>query len=117
VLVIRTEAVGDWRTVSLRRAAAAIPGSILIQDDGGREAALFGAQTSGLLLVYDGAGVLRFQGGITAGRGDEGPHPAEDARIALLRGTAATTTAPVYGCSLEAHRQAAKGAKSCPTRS
>jgi hypothetical protein len=117
VFVLRTEAVGDWRAASLRRAAAAIPRSILLEDDGGREAALFGAQTSGLVLFYDGAGVLGFQGGITAGRGHKGANRSEEALVGLLRGPSAAATTPVYGCSLEARRQPAKGAKSCPTRS
>lgn len=116
VFVLRTEAGHDWRTSALRRQAAAVPGATLLEDDGGREAGRFGARTSGVALLYDAAGTLRFQGGITAARGHEGANAAEDRLIGLLQGSSKRAAAtPVYGCSLEKARpRAMSGVKPCP---
>jgi hypothetical protein len=62
----------DWTQTDLWENAAAIPGVSVALDDAGSEAAIFGAETSGIALLYDRAGNLLFQGGITASRGHEG---------------------------------------------
>jgi CheY-like chemotaxis protein len=113
--VLRTEAIRDWRASELRHDLSSIREAIVIDDDGGREAARFGAQTSGLVLLYDRSGALRFHGGITAGRGHEGANCAEDSLAGILRNSStAISETPVYGCSLElAQRHAAKGANAC----
>jgi len=91
----------DWEQTDLWRRAAAIPGISLTRDDGGAEARLFGAATSGQTVVYDGDGRLLFGGGITAARGHEGDNAGRSAIVSLLasRGAAPTST-PVFGCSL-----------------
>ncbi len=92
--------------------AQSIPGVSVTSDRDGHEAALFGALTSGHVMLYDRAGALTFSGGITPARGHEGDSPARQRLLALL---AEETSAPVpnrfasalvasgavYGCSLE----------------
>jgi hypothetical protein len=57
--------------------------------------------TSGHVAVYDRSGTLQFEGGITAGRGHEGPSDGADAALAALTGRRPLiSTAPVYGCPL-----------------
>ncbi|HEV7484800.1 MAG TPA: RedB protein [Thermoanaerobaculia bacterium] len=113
--VLRTEAIRDWRASALRHDASSIRGAVVIDDDGGWEAARFGAQTSGLVLLYDRSGVLRFHGGITAGRGHEGGNRAEDSLAGILRNpSTAISQTSVYGCSLElAQQHATKGVNAC----
>jgi hypothetical protein len=84
----------NWRT------ASAIPGVVVIADSEGREAALFGATTSGQVCYYDAAGRLAFAGGLTAQRGHEGTSPAHLALAALVAGRAAPRCSPVFGCQL-----------------
>ncbi len=71
----------------------------------GQEAKLFGAKTSGDVLLFGANGKLIFAGGITASRGHEGDNPGADAMLKALgesrRNKVTTTTAtPVFGCSL-----------------
>lgn len=89
---------GDlWET------ARAIPGVAVAADRDGREAALFGAATSGQALYYDANGALRFRGGITAARGHEGGNFGSDAVLALVRESAGQRAdTPVFGCPLPA---------------
>jgi hypothetical protein len=102
VLFFRPADSSPWERTSLWEQAAAIPGVSVAWDDGGEEAARFGARTSGQAFVYDVAGALRFSGGITAARGHEGDNPGRDAVVALAIGDApARATTPVFGCPLE----------------
>ena len=81
--------------------AAAIPGVAAREDLDGAQARLFGAETSGFLVLYDPRGQLLFQGGITGSRGHAGDNAGEDAVALLLTGRAAgLRQTPVYGCSL-----------------
>jgi hypothetical protein len=99
VLFLRPEK--SWERTDLWRAAAALPGTRVLADSGGRDAALFGAATSGHVLVYDATGVLRYSGGITGSRGHEGGNPGLDAVVGLLtRGRADRDRWPVFGCPL-----------------
>jgi hypothetical protein len=85
----------------LWRAAAAVPGLALGLDRNGREARLFGAQTSGQVVLYDAGGRLRFEGGLTLARGHPGVSPGRDAVEALLHDKRAPVTqTPVFGCRL-----------------
>jgi hypothetical protein len=62
---------------------------------------LFGAETSGTILLYDYHGNLLFKGGITGSRGHAGDNLGEDAIASLCLGQAAATNqTPVFGCSL-----------------
>ena len=65
--------------------ARAIPGALVAVDLYAREARRFGASASGQLLLYDAAGLLLFEGGITTARGHEGGNAGEDALVAVLR--------------------------------
>ena len=96
-----------WEKTTLWRDAARIPGVFVACDPNGVEAKRFGAFTSGQTALYDPAGHLLFQGGITELRGHGGDNAGADAIVNLVlhHNTAATaTTRPgetaVFGCSL-----------------
>jgi hypothetical protein len=91
----------DWARTGLWPSAAAIP-DVMVQEDGeGTQARLFGAETSGFLVLYDPHGRLLFKGGITGSRGHAGDNAGEDAVVSLLGGQAPSLRqTPVYGCSL-----------------
>ena len=102
VLFIKPAGAGaGWVESDLWASAAAIPGVRVAADEGGREAARFGAGTSGLTLLYGADGRLLFSGGVTSARGHEGDNAGRDALVGLLaneKGEAAET--PVFGCQL-----------------
>jgi hypothetical protein len=103
VLFLQPEGVNpDWVRTDLWRSAAAIPGVRTVADEGGREAARFGARTSGQTLVYGPGGDLLFSGGITGARGHVGDNAGREAIESITetdtRRPKATT--PVFGCSL-----------------
>jgi hypothetical protein len=102
VLFVRPPGVtDDWTKTSLRKRAATIPGVKVELDPDGREARLFGAESSGHVVLFDPAGRLLFSGGITAARGHAGDNTGEDAVIALINGQDTQTHhADVFGCSL-----------------
>jgi len=102
-------ALADRVAGELRAQARDIPGVRIIDDPGGVAASRLGARTSGTVLFYDRSGSLRFNGGITPGRGHEGDSHGADALRALLQGetaagaagaTSTTHAAPVFGCEL-----------------
>jgi hypothetical protein len=81
--------------------AAAIPGVSVVYDREGAEAARFHAVVSGQTLVYDDAGQLRFSGGITAARGQQGDNAGVEAVLDLAeRRHARRTTTHIFGCAL-----------------
>jgi hypothetical protein len=93
----------DWVRSDLWRSVAGMPGLILHEDVGGREAAYFGAATSGQVLLYDPRGRLLFRGGITAARGHAGDNAGAAQILALLSGGGRMSRAtPVFGCALRA---------------
>ena len=80
--------------------AGALPGAIRIVDDG-REAARFGARTSGYTVVYDRDGILRFSGGITGSRGHAGDNVGRAAVQRLAAGQDSEVRShAVFGCAL-----------------
>ena len=92
---------GDWVHSDLWKSAAAIPGVVVREDPNGAQARLFGAETSGDVLLYDTHGRLLFNGGITGSRGHAGDNAGENTIIARLQGQEASLKqTPVYGCSL-----------------
>ncbi|HEY1923462.1 MAG TPA: hypothetical protein VGG44_11985 [Tepidisphaeraceae bacterium] len=106
VLFIRPSGFGPgWEQTDLWRDAAAIPGTFVSCDVDGVEARRFGAMTSGQTALYDSAGRLLFQGGITESRGHEGDNAGcdaiadlvlhEDKTVGISRGETG-----VFGCSL-----------------
>ena len=105
VLFIKPPGAGaDWDDTDLRASAAAIPGVTVIIDENGKEAARFGAETSGHTLVFDRNGTLIFTGGITASRGHAGDNAGQNAVLAALSEQAMERArTPVFGCSLTKH--------------
>jgi hypothetical protein len=98
----------DWDHADIRRSIEAIPGARVQSDEGGREAKLFHAATSGAAILFDGSGRLLFSGGITGARGHSMSGGGRDTVIQwALSGSAARGSAPVYGCSLFAREGAA----------
>jgi hypothetical protein len=97
----------DWTRSDLWRSAAAIPGVTVHDDPDGAQARLFGAETSGFVLLYNPRGQLRFKGGITGSRGHAGDNDGESAIVSLLAGREVNLKqTPVYGCSLLGECQA-----------
>ena len=92
---------GDWVHSDLWKSAAAIPGVVVREDPNGAQARLFGAETSGDVLLYDTHGRLLFNGGITGSRGHAGDNAGEDAVLAILAGRdTGVKQTQVFGCSL-----------------
>lgn len=102
VLVVRPTGVGpDWDDTALVSRAAAIPGVAVATDEGGTEAARFGARTSGFTVLYDASGRRLFRGGITSARGHEGDSFGSQRIVSLLTtGKADRADAPTFGCAL-----------------
>jgi hypothetical protein len=116
VLFVKPAGFSDeWVQSDLWASAAAIPGVTPVLDDGGAEAGLFRAETSGQTVLYDASGSLLFSGGITASRGHAGDNLGRSAIVALLGGSRdPSTETPVFGCSLfNAKSQCAEGANQC----
>jgi hypothetical protein len=91
----------DWKTSVLLAQAKAIAGVQVIEDDKGKLARAFGALTSGQTALYDRAGVRVFCGGITDGRGHDGPNAGATAVAAILNGREISAPpTPGFGCSL-----------------
>lgn len=111
VLFIKPQGFSDeWVQSDLWASAAAIPDVTPVMDDGGTEAALFHAQTSGQTVLYDAAGNLLFRGGITSARGHAGDNAGRTAIVSLLTSeeTEARDT-PVFGCPLFARTECPMG--------
>lgn len=91
----------EWAQTDLWKAAAKLPNVTVVRDDDGAEAKRFGVSTSGSTLLYDNGGSLVFSGGITGSRAHRGDNAGRRAIVDLLnRGTAASSTTKVFGCSL-----------------
>lgn len=102
----------SWAHGELWTAAALIPGVSLHDDEGGREAQLFHSETSGHAVLYDPAGWLLFDGGLTAARGHEGDSLGKQALLELLHGRTPTQDqAPVFGCPLRLQAEASRGGR------
>jgi hypothetical protein len=103
VLFVRPEGVTDgWERTDLWQSAANIPGVSVVADVAGREAALFGAKTSGQAIVYQRDGSLLFRGGITPARGHQGDNAGRTRILKLLEGAASERRdSPVFGCELD----------------
>lgn len=91
----------EWTHSDLWRNVTAIPGVTAQEDPDGAQAHLFGAETSGYVILFNPHGQLLFNGGITGGRGHEGDNAGESAIASILAGEKADVReTPVYGCSL-----------------
>ena len=101
VVVARPVDEPDWDEAALWDRAASIPRVRVFRDDDGVEAERFHAATSGLTLLYDATGRLRFAGGITEQRGHEGDNFGTRRIESLVKtGTADRADSPVFGCTL-----------------
>jgi len=91
----------DVTQSALWKKAASISAVTPIVDVGGTEAALFGAKTSGHVMLFHRSGRNLFSGGITSARGHEGDNPGAQ-RVAsfITSGHADHDTSPIFGCSL-----------------
>ena len=81
--------------------AGRIRGARRVVDAAGQEAKRFGAKTSGFTLVFDRAGMRRFEGGITGSRGHAGDNVGRRAVELLLAGDRGPDAHAVFGCALE----------------
>ncbi len=94
--------VEDWSGGAAWELAASIPGVAALPDPGEHEARLFGAATSGQVVVYDAQGRLVFSGGITGARGHVGDNDGRRRIAALAAGAQSELSAtPVFGCPLD----------------
>jgi len=98
--------VGDVRANPLFEHAHAIAGVEVVRDWGAHDARLFGAHTSGQVLLYLRSGALAFAGGITPARGHQGPSAGRDAILEIVESPSsdATRVTPVFGCPARASR-------------
>ena len=80
--------------------AKIIPRTQIIFDREGKEAALFGAETSGLTHLYDAEANLLFAGGLTMARGHEGESAGKKAILSLINGKKAEARSLVFGCDI-----------------
>lgn len=91
----------NWTQTDLRSIAETIPDAQILIDESERETRIFNAQTSGLILLYDAQGNLRYDGGITSSRGHEGDNAGRQAIFRILtQDDNETAEMPVFGCPL-----------------
>jgi hypothetical protein len=101
--------------LDLRSTARAIPGVHVVEDES--EARLFGAATSGQVLLYDQGGALVFRGGITPSRGHEGESAGGETvrRFAIgavpANDSTQSSASEVFGCALFDNQQQDSGAQ------
>lgn len=102
VLCYQPTATGsEFANTSLIEQLAQLPNTTMVTDADGLTAALLGMHTSGAIALFDAEGHPLFCGGITPGRGHEGPSAGANAIVALASGDRPTTTRTrVYGCPL-----------------
>ena len=91
----------EWVQTELWDSSAVIPEVKPLVDNEGRYAKMFGAKTSGQTILYNAAGHLLFEGGITESRGHMGDNLGQMQIISLLNRESITSReTPVYGCPL-----------------
>lgn len=104
VYVVFTKPTGadeNWAQTDLRQTAENIRNVQVLIDENERETEIFNAQTSGLVLLYDRKGNLRYNGGITASRGHEGDNAGRQAIFNIVtQDFDNRSEMPVFGCPL-----------------
>jgi hypothetical protein len=101
VVVIRTKGrTVDWSRPFVDRVQQTLPGITIVDDVALREAARFGARTSGEVLLFRPSGELAFHGGVTAARGHVGPSLGAARIQNILDGGDNQPPSPVFGCPL-----------------
>lgn len=92
----------DWTTSDSWTIASSIPGVRIERDTEEYESQLFGARTSGQVVMYGADGRLLFHGGITGARGHVGENAGRTRLASLLRDhSTAQVGSPVFGCPLD----------------
>jgi hypothetical protein len=90
-----------WDRTDLWQSASSIPGVTVLDDSDGVEAKRFDAHVSGQVMLYDQAGKLVFQGGITESRGQIGDNAGRSAiETQVNRGVSERNRTLVFGCAL-----------------
>ena len=98
----------EWTETDLRASAERIPNARVLIDEDERETKIFNAHTSGLALLYDRSGNLRFNGGVTAARGHEGANAGSRAVFEIvMKEDDKTAETAVFGCPL--HKKDCEG--------
>lgn len=102
VVFIKPQGVDeDWTETDLRSYAESIPNARVLIDEDERETKIFNAEVSGLNLLYDKNGNLRFNGGITAGRGHEGDNAGRRAIFEIVtEAQSPVVETGTFGCPL-----------------
>jgi hypothetical protein len=101
LLSVPSDLDGDWRDSEHHRRAREIDGVTVVPDPDGLEAERFGAATSGQVYLFDEAGTLRFEGGITPSRAHEGDNIGRRRILALVDGDPIDRErSAVFGCGL-----------------
>lgn len=90
-----------WEESRLVQHAKEMVGASVRMDLRGHESRLFGARTSGQVILYGEAGRLLFSGGITPARGHQGDSRGKQSLIEFLNGMhPSLDMTPVFGCPL-----------------
>ena len=101
VLVFRpANAEKDWLNTEVVAAAHRLRGARVVIDEEGRQAEAFGGFTSGQTFLYDPAGKLRFEGGITSLRGHAGINRGRVDIIEIVSSGSGNGAHPVFGCGI-----------------
>lgn len=91
-----------WQNNDLVNQARQLPQADVHWDQGGKIAQLFGAKTSGQVLLFNPQGQCLYRGGITGLRGQEGPSREGDVLYGCIAsGRQADHDYPVFGCALQ----------------
>lgn len=89
-----------WEQTDVVASARGLRRARVLIDTDGREAKRFGGFTSGQTFLYDGAGKLRFTGGITSLRGHAGLNRGRADLIDIVNLRGESGTHPVFGCAI-----------------
>ena len=91
----------EWCRTDLWRRANLIRMTRVACDPGGEEAKLYGAQTSGHVMLFESRGACVFSGGLTPSRGHDGANPGRAAILSIVfSGSSDRSSTEVYGCRL-----------------
>jgi len=105
VFVVLSKPAGapaDWTDTDLRSNAEKIPGVRVLIDENEVETDRFSARTSGTALLYDKDGNLRFQGGVTLSRGQEGDNAGRSAIANIVNNNVSELgQTAVFGCPIQ----------------
>jgi len=109
VLVYRpSDFPAGWENTEVVQAAYRLPRTHVVIDLDARETRLFGGFTSGQTFLYDGAGQLRFSGGVTALRGHAGLNRGVADVVRIAKSGVGNASHPVFGCAIVSHEEGAR---------